>query len=99
MVLLVMRSIKKYGANQSTSLQPLPFFNPTDVFRNLSQKQRKTFEISEDEANENESSFQILEGNSYEYAFRIKTTVVVLMGLLPNQSVINQWEGLYLIFM
>jgi predicted component of viral defense system (DUF524 family) len=49
---------------------PLPFFNPTDVLEIYPENSARLFEISEEEAIENgESSFQILEGNSYEYAF------------------------------
>ena len=49
---------------------PLTFFNETDILEIYPENTAKLFEISEDEANENgESVFQILEGNSYEYAF------------------------------
>lgn len=49
---------------------PLTFFNETDILEIYPENKARLFEISEDEANENgESIFQILEGNSYEYAF------------------------------
>jgi predicted component of viral defense system (DUF524 family) len=52
---------------------PLIFFNETDFLEIYPENSAKLFEISEDEANENgESTFQILEGNSYEYAFTNK---------------------------
>lgn len=52
---------------------PLTFFNEADLLEIYPENLAKLFEISEDEANENgESTFQILEGNSYEYAFTNK---------------------------
>jgi predicted component of viral defense system (DUF524 family) len=49
---------------------PLTFFNETDFLEIYPENKAYLFEISEEEANENgESTFQILEGNSYEYAF------------------------------
>lgn len=52
---------------------PLPFFNETDLLEIYPENKARLFEISEDEANKNgESIFQILEGNSYEYAFKNK---------------------------
>lgn len=49
---------------------PLTFFNETDFLEIYPENKAILFEITEDEANENgESTFQILEGNSYEYAF------------------------------
>ncbi len=52
---------------------PLTFFNETDLLEIYPENLAKLFEISKDEANENgESTFQILEGNSYEYAFTNK---------------------------
>ncbi|MFN3968967.1 DUF2357 domain-containing protein, partial [Flavobacterium sp.] len=49
---------------------PLTFFNEIDFLEIYPENKAKLFEISEVEANENgESPFQILEGNSYEYAF------------------------------
>lgn len=49
---------------------PLPFFNQTDFLEIYPENQARLFEITQEEANENgESIFQILEGNSYEYAF------------------------------
>lgn len=62
-----MKEIKKY-------IQiPLTFFNETDFLEIYPENKGRLFEISEEEANENgESTFQILEGNSYEYAFNNK---------------------------
>ena len=52
---------------------PLTFFNETDLLEIYPENKARLFEIPEDEANENgESTFQILEGNSYEYAFTNK---------------------------
>jgi len=52
---------------------PLSFFNEEGFLEIYPENKAKLFEISEDEANENgESTFQILEGNSYEYAFNNK---------------------------
>jgi predicted component of viral defense system (DUF524 family) len=52
---------------------PLTFFNETDFLEIYPENKARIFEITEDEANENgESTFQILEGNSYEYAFTNK---------------------------
>ena len=52
---------------------PLQFFNETDFLEIYPENKARLFEITEDEANENgESIFQILEGNSYEYAFTNK---------------------------
>jgi len=52
---------------------PLTFFNETDSLEIYPENKARLFEITEDEANENgESTFQILEGNSYEYAFTNK---------------------------
>ena len=52
---------------------PLTFFNETDFLEIYPENKAILFEITEDEANENgESIFQILEGNSYEYAFTNK---------------------------
>lgn len=52
---------------------PLTFFNETDFLEIYPENRARLFEITEDEANENgESIFQILEGNSYEYAFTNK---------------------------
>ncbi|PBJ11293.1 DUF2357 domain-containing protein [Flavobacterium sp. ACN6] len=52
---------------------PLPFFNETHFLEIYPENKGRLFEISEEEANENgESTFQILEGNSYEYAFTNK---------------------------
>lgn len=52
---------------------PLTFFNDTDFLEIYPENKARLFEITEDEANENgESTFQILEGNSYEYAFTNK---------------------------
>lgn len=49
---------------------PLPLFNETDFLEIYPENKARLFEITENEANENgESIFQILEGNSYEYAF------------------------------
>jgi predicted component of viral defense system (DUF524 family) len=49
---------------------PLPFFNATDVLEIYPENSARLFEISKEEATENgESTFQILEGNCYEYAF------------------------------
>ena len=49
---------------------PLTFFNQTDFLEIYPENKARLFEVTEDEANENgESVFQILEGNSYEYAF------------------------------
>lgn len=49
---------------------PLTFFDDIDFLDIYPEGNAKLFNISEDEANENgESIFQILEGNSYEYAF------------------------------
>ncbi|UUF15872.1 MULTISPECIES: DUF2357 domain-containing protein [Flavobacterium] len=52
---------------------PLTFFNETDFLEIYPENMGSLFEISEEKANENgESTFQILEGNSYEYAFTNK---------------------------
>jgi predicted component of viral defense system (DUF524 family) len=52
---------------------PLTFFNETEFLEIYPENKARLFEISEEEANENgESIFQILEGNSYEYAFTNK---------------------------
>ncbi|EJG01276.1 DUF2357 domain-containing protein [Flavobacterium sp. F52] len=52
---------------------PLTLFNETDFLEIYPENMGRLFEISEEEANENgESIFQILEGNSYEYAFTDK---------------------------
>lgn len=52
---------------------PLTFFNDFDFLEIYPENKARLFEITEDEANENgESIFQILEGNSYEYAFTNK---------------------------
>ena len=52
---------------------PLTFFNETDLLEIYPENKGRLFEISEEEANEyGESIFQILEGNSYEYAFSNK---------------------------
>ncbi len=52
---------------------PLTFFNETDFLEIYPENKARLFEISEDKANQNgESTFQILEGNSYEYAFTNK---------------------------
>lgn len=52
---------------------PLTFLNETDFLEIYPENKARLFEITEDEANENgESTFQILEGNSYEYAFTNK---------------------------
>ncbi len=52
---------------------PLTFFNKTDFLEIYPENMGRLFEISEEEAIENgESVFQILEGNSYEYAFTNK---------------------------
>ena len=52
---------------------PLTFFNDIDFLEIYPENKARLFEITEDEANENgESIFQILEGNSYEYAFTNK---------------------------
>jgi predicted component of viral defense system (DUF524 family) len=49
---------------------PLTFFNENDFLEIYPENKGQLFEISEEEANEyGESIFQILEGNSYEYAF------------------------------
>lgn len=49
---------------------PLPFFNDVDYLKIYPESRAKLFQISEEVAQENgESIFQILEGNSYEYAF------------------------------
>ncbi len=49
---------------------PLTLFNESDFLEIYPENKAKLFEISEEEARENgESTFQILEGNSYEYAF------------------------------
>lgn len=49
---------------------PLTFFDESDFLEIYPENKARLFEISEEEANENgESAFQILEGNSYEYAF------------------------------
>lgn len=51
----------------------LTFFNETDFLEIYPESKARLFEITEDEATENgESTFQILEGNSYEYAFTNK---------------------------
>jgi predicted component of viral defense system (DUF524 family) len=52
---------------------PLSFFNDADFLEIYPENKAILFEISEDEAYENgESTFQILEGNSYEYVFTNK---------------------------
>jgi len=52
---------------------PLSFFTQEDFLDIYPENKARLFEIPEDEANENgESPFQILEGNSYEYAFTNK---------------------------
>ncbi|WP_298118022.1 DUF2357 domain-containing protein [Flavobacterium sp.] len=52
---------------------PLTFFNETDFLEIYPENKARIFEITEDEANEyGESTFQILEGNNYEYAFTNK---------------------------
>ncbi|MBG7611551.1 DUF2357 domain-containing protein [Polaribacter sp. BAL334] len=52
---------------------PLAFFNETDFLEIYPENKARLFEITEEEANENgESILQILEGNSYEYAFTDK---------------------------
>jgi predicted component of viral defense system (DUF524 family) len=52
---------------------PLTFFNETDFLEIYPENKARLFEITEDEAIENgECIFQILEGNSYEYAFTNK---------------------------
>jgi len=49
---------------------PLPFFSDEDFLEIYPENRAKLFQISEEVAQENgESTFQILEGNSYEYAF------------------------------
>lgn len=52
---------------------PLPFFGGENFLEIYPENSAKLFQISEEEANEKgESIFQILEGNSYEYAFSDK---------------------------
>lgn len=52
---------------------PLTFFDESDFLEIYPENKSRLFEITEEEANENgESTFQILEGNSYEYAFTNK---------------------------
>ena len=52
---------------------PLTFFNENDVLDIYPEGNAKLYQITEDEASENgESIFQILEGNSYDYAFTNK---------------------------
>jgi hypothetical protein len=52
---------------------PLTLFNETDYLEIYPENKARLFELPEDEANEyGESAFQILEGNSYEYAFTKK---------------------------
>lgn len=52
---------------------PLPFFSDEDYLEIYPENKAKLFQISEEVAQENgESIFQILEGNSYEYAFSEK---------------------------
>jgi predicted component of viral defense system (DUF524 family) len=52
---------------------PLTFLNDEDFLDIYPENSAKLFQISEDEAKENgESIYQILEGNSYEYAFSDK---------------------------
>ena len=52
---------------------PLPLFNESDFLEIYPENKARLFEITEEQANENgESIFQILEGNSYEYAFTNK---------------------------
>ncbi|MFL9830009.1 DUF2357 domain-containing protein [Flavobacterium sp. ST-87] len=52
---------------------PLTFFNNIDFLEIYPENKARLFEITENEANENgESTFQILEGNCYEYAFTNK---------------------------
>lgn len=52
---------------------PLTFFNDIDFLEIYPENKARLFEITEEEANEiGESIFQILEGNSYEYAFTNK---------------------------
>lgn len=52
---------------------PLSFFDEKDFLEIYPENKARLFEITEEEATENgESTFQILEGNSYEYAFTNK---------------------------